>query len=341
MTEDTHLPPNFFDYATNELSQDAFICWLIKWSENTNDTKLRDLGRRFVNALMSKCGGPEIKKISKAEVTMQDNRIDVLARINNEYVLLIEDKTYSDKKSGNQLQDYWNAVIDGKTEFKETSEEKLFAIFLKTGNQSLHSKLEIEREYKYKFFGRDDFLEVLKSYKDDKGDNTIVLDFLQHWTKINEESDNWEKSKFGDRDSYAWEGLFMKLDEKLYDKCEWWDWGYVPSLSGGFLGIWWLPKGIPEDYSDYLKLQVENEKLCFKLTLNDWPNEKKWEWYERITSQSEFAVKPKRMGSGKVVTVAVYKDGWLRFDDRGVLDLDKTVGVLRSAEEILRQVTNN
>ena len=24
--------PNLFDYATSELSQDAFICWLLKWS---------------------------------------------------------------------------------------------------------------------------------------------------------------------------------------------------------------------------------------------------------------------------------------------------------------------
>jgi len=60
--------PNLFSYATSELSQDAFICWLIKWSENATDLELKDLGHRFVNALMSKWEGPEIKEVSKAEV---------------------------------------------------------------------------------------------------------------------------------------------------------------------------------------------------------------------------------------------------------------------------------
>ncbi|MCY4226728.1 MAG: hypothetical protein OXF20_03355 [Gammaproteobacteria bacterium] len=98
--------PNLFAYATSELSQDAFICWLIKWSENASDPELRGLGHRFVNAMMSKWGGPEVKEISKAEVERQNNHIDVLACINDRHVLLIEDKTHTGKKSGNQLNDY-------------------------------------------------------------------------------------------------------------------------------------------------------------------------------------------------------------------------------------------
>jgi hypothetical protein len=26
-------PPNLFDFATSELSQDAFICWLASWAD--------------------------------------------------------------------------------------------------------------------------------------------------------------------------------------------------------------------------------------------------------------------------------------------------------------------
>ncbi|MCY4226488.1 MAG: hypothetical protein OXF20_02105 [Gammaproteobacteria bacterium] len=100
------------------------------------------------------------------------------------------------------------------------------------------------------------------------------------------------------------------------------------------------PKGMPEDCT--AKLQLESDRLYFKLDMDDLPNErreKKWEWCERITSQSEFAVKPERMGSGKVVTVAVYKDGYAF--TIGGLDLKKTVEALRSAENILRQAANN
>ncbi len=261
-----------------------------------------------------------------------------MARINDRHVLLIEDKTYTGKKSGNQLNDYRQAVIDGKTPFKITSEEDLFAIFLKTGNQSLASRLEIERGYPYRVFDRDDFLKVLESYE---GDNAIVLDFRQHLTAMNEECQqfhSWEEHKTDNWTREAWQGLFMELEKQLFD-VEWLGWDYVPNRGGGFLGLYWWLKGIPEDCSAYL--QLEYDKLCFKLDLNDLPNEKRWEWCDRITSQSELAVKPSKMGSGNVVTVAVYEGGWIRFDDRGVLDLKKTVEVLRSAEKILRQAANN
>ncbi|MCY4226729.1 MAG: hypothetical protein OXF20_03360 [Gammaproteobacteria bacterium] len=179
---------------------------------------------------------------------------------------------------------------------------------------------------------------MLETYQ---GDNAIVLDFRQHLTAMKEECQqfhSWEEHKIDNWTWRAWQGLFMELEKQLSD-AEWLGWDSVPNPAGGFLGLWWRPNGMPEDCT--VKLQLENDKLCFKLDLYDLPNEKKWEWCERITSQSELAVKPGKMGSGKVVTVAVYKDGWIRFNDRGVLDLKKTVAVLRSAEKILVKAAKN
>jgi hypothetical protein len=37
------MEPNLFNYATSELSQDAFICWLIAWADSSqieNDKNL-------------------------------------------------------------------------------------------------------------------------------------------------------------------------------------------------------------------------------------------------------------------------------------------------------------
>ena len=31
------MKPNVFDYATSELSQDAFLAWLFKWAEKDNE----------------------------------------------------------------------------------------------------------------------------------------------------------------------------------------------------------------------------------------------------------------------------------------------------------------
>jgi hypothetical protein len=30
------MKPNIFKYATSELSQDAFICWLLAWAKDEN-----------------------------------------------------------------------------------------------------------------------------------------------------------------------------------------------------------------------------------------------------------------------------------------------------------------
>lgn len=37
--------PNIFDFATSELSQDAFLCWLIAWADSSqieNDETLNN-----------------------------------------------------------------------------------------------------------------------------------------------------------------------------------------------------------------------------------------------------------------------------------------------------------
>ena len=31
--------PNLFHYATSELSQDAFLCWMLAWAMSTSTTK--------------------------------------------------------------------------------------------------------------------------------------------------------------------------------------------------------------------------------------------------------------------------------------------------------------
>ena len=105
----------------------------------------------------------------------------------------------------------------------------------------------------------------------------------------------------------------------------------------GFLGFWWLPAELPDEHRAYL--QLEQEKLCFKVWAGDSSTEVqdklKKHWHERITDQHERVVKPTRMRRGKTMTVAVHECGWLRFDDKGVLNLDRTIESLREAERVL------
>ena len=89
------MRPNLFDYATSELSQDAFLLWLMGWGKSCykdEDNALHAIAQRFIRRLLNK---PNEFEISDIQLFKQQKKIDVLAIINNQYALIIEDKTDS------------------------------------------------------------------------------------------------------------------------------------------------------------------------------------------------------------------------------------------------------
>src|SRR5690606_37875466 len=104
-------PPNLFRFATSELSQDAFLCWLLSWSQKgyrDHDKALHNVAVDFVSTIFSAhhLSAPPIHSI---KILRQFKSLDVLAIINDEYAILIEDKTYT-KNHSNQLVRYREAV---------------------------------------------------------------------------------------------------------------------------------------------------------------------------------------------------------------------------------------
>ena len=57
MTNNNPQRPNLFDYATSELSQDAFLCWLLKWAD--------PMYRKFSEALHE--AGSDLIRLLSAE----------------------------------------------------------------------------------------------------------------------------------------------------------------------------------------------------------------------------------------------------------------------------------
>lgn len=344
--------PNLFRYATKELSQDAMICWLLKWSEQQyqgTDEVLHDCGVRFMWVLLQKHGRNLPSRIEKVEIYRQESVkkklvIDVLARINDKHVLLIEDKTGT-KDRDNQLSKNYNAVIEGKTKLGNVAEEDLYPIYLKTGNQSLADDHRIEKIKDYKVFNRGDFLRVLKYYG---GHNSILIDFRQHLQRLEDQTNSytaWTQS--GTPDGwFAWEGFYRRLEDELFDGTTYWNgWGYVPNKSGGFLGFWWRPS----DSDARLYLQIETKpgkeaKLRFKVnTAEGKTNEEmqrlKWHWHNRVLAAGEGrVVKPRVLKiAKKYMTVACWKDEWLAFSMDGKLDLSNTVENLKQAESVWKE----
>ena len=229
-------PPNLFDYATKELSQDAVICWLLAWAGTDLPGKpgddLRCCGRALVDALFAKWhdqGDVDLGREISTEVLHQEHNIDVLARVDGQHVLLIEDKTET-VAHDDQLRKYKGLVVDGKTAFENVDKNDLYPIYCKTGNYSLRDSQHAEGQG-YRVFDRNDFLKVLKQYG---GRNEILLDFrchLEQWEQDTASFEQWTVD--GERTSRGWEGFYRWIEENCLVRSRD-DWGSLGSLVGGY-----------------------------------------------------------------------------------------------------------
>ena len=284
---------NLFNYGYKELTQDAFICWLIKWAyyDGTGYEKLKECGQDFVKALFKKHGkeAPQNLTPDRVKIWPQDNSIDVLARI-GDYVLLIVDKTVT-REHSNQLKKYYYIVSGGDSAAGKVDEVNIIPIYLKTGNQPLFDKLTIEglKEHKYKVFERRDFLEVIK--KPCYQAHPIISDFHNHLMHKEEATNSYKKwresGNENEEESYrSCEGFFRELENKLcvldsdsglvgFDNKDsapptkstrrpncrpFWGWDYVPNRAGGFTGFWWYFKTVKScgcDVEIYLQLEIQ------------------------------------------------------------------------------------
>jgi hypothetical protein len=176
--------PNLFDYATSELSQDAFVSWLIKWAEDQSseiNEPLHRTGALFLNRLLDlhklfppkkyedlRLHTPYIPKKKYRDI---DIRIDILVEVNSNIVVLIEDKI--DHKLGNPLEDYLYIV---RQEFENRIP---VPVYLKTGDM----KCRDQRDYTaveqagWKYFVRRDLLGVLAEGKRHGVASAIFRDF--------------------------------------------------------------------------------------------------------------------------------------------------------------------
>ena len=345
--------PNLFSYATKELSQDALICWLIAWAGeskggSSEEKELRCCGVRFVRALLNHKRDEmdliKLENVDKVEIYQQEQGIDILARINDEHVLLIEDKTDTDDHS-DQLSRYYTNVVEGRTKLGKVSETDLRPIYFKMGNQSLKGERRIENEEGYKVFTRKDVLKVLDGCE---GRNAILSDFRKYLQGLEEQTNRYlEWTQMDDKESWwAWEGFYRHLESELITSSGCWTWwGYVHNRSGGFLGFSWAAS-----VSDELYLQIEahlesgivtKATLCFKVYAGNKSNSRKqdlkWDWHRRVLKASRGqAVKPAYMRIGETMTVAWWQTDWMAFGKDGKLDMSGTVKNLKHVETVVR-----
>jgi len=330
--------PNLFNYATSELSQDAFLAWLIQWADKDNkknDSYLNACAVSFVQELLGKESNLSIETVKAGR---QWNNIDVWALINNKYFLVIEDKK-STKEHSNQLIRYADL---SKEHYKNTNIE-IVLVYFKMQEQSSFKFIENSG---FEVYNRNKMLNILDNYYNNTpilNQNNILLDYYENLKELNYQINSYNSLPLNKWDNYSWQGFYSKLQNYINGH-----WNYVSNKGGGFLGFWWYHKRIKrEDLDIEFYLQLEQEKLTFKLiSFSEKQRRFSRDYYRNFLFKkaNELNIRISRFGRlGKHMGVAKLNYEYRLTDENGLLDLgatvDNLIGLMKLIDETEKEIT--
>lgn len=327
---------NLFYWATSELSQDAFLCYLIIYAKEEYSLLFKEEHRfalKLRNHMLKKVWFDiEIKSI---EVKKQVMKIDVLLIINNEYYLIIEDKTFTDERY-NQIKSYIENLVNSD---KAIDYKKVKGLYFKTGDESYQNLQSKETASMM----RKEIIEVFKEYS---GNNIIILDYLKNLKEIEKKRMTFENKSLR-VENYNWTeiiGFYNRLDEEFILLKEKgimpeeikFNWEYTPNQSGGFMCYYFQNVLDFAKYGFYLQLEstdkknTENPQENLKLVVKVWYDEKnidvlykgfevfKDNWSDKI----DFS-RPARFSKGTWMTQLIINN-YIQFKSNGTIDSAKT-----------------
>ena len=209
---------NLFHYATSELSQDAFICWLLAHAtpeHQAEDPQLCACALDFIHKIRGLAHASQID-----EIRQQYLKIDVLAIVNGIHII-IEDKTNTNVH-GNQIEVYKDKLIRFGV-----PKDNIRTVFYKIVEQSHTETVDCT-------FTRTEILRLLRKYK--SCTNAIFQDYLAHWEEIETRTKAFKTRPIEEWKYDGTRGFFANLQQTRSDygiK----SWGYVNNTSGGFMGM--------------------------------------------------------------------------------------------------------
>lgn len=138
---------NIFTFATGELSQDAFICWLFNWFNDGSNIRLKNLIIDFCSEKLKIHDIRSIDIYRQFSRKVDDNgkkysvKIDVLLIINKDTAIIIEDKTFTSEHSGqiSRYEEGLKALLGQNTDHALFINEesyiisKIMTVYWKTG----------------------------------------------------------------------------------------------------------------------------------------------------------------------------------------------------------------
>ena len=273
---------NIFNFATSELSQDAFICWLCNWVNfddndlSEDEKKLKELAIDFIEKMSGEKLGDR-----KVNIKRQYQKIDVLLEIQNktEFItkegkknpvvnpvvdiyVIIEDKVGTSLHS-NQQETYRN-LISKKNVEDNGNKAEIKVVYYKICDEDNMERLK--EEGIDIIFERKDMLALLEKYKN-SFNNILVEDYYNYLNNIEKDVNSYIDKKLEDWNSNCYIGFFKELKNKKkllehaigrQKDCSW---GYVNNSSGGFMGMWWFPLKMDEISQVTKKFQLWQNQL--------------------------------------------------------------------------------
>ncbi len=244
---------NIFKYATSELSQDAFICYLLSFAleENNNiNNQLTKVAFKFLNKIREgaiKNGKKVFEKDSYvSEIRQQYKNIDILVRIDDVYII-IEDKTFTSTHN-NQINRYTEKLVEDD----KIPLENIICVYYKIIEQPFR-----EGNVDFEF----DRKKLLELFLHANVKNTIFNDYVSYLQFI----DYRICCKIYDipLDKYDYFnnlGFFEYLKNKVKN---FWGYGSISNAKGGFEGLWYGGYDLEvENLKKYtLYFQIENDLI--------------------------------------------------------------------------------
>jgi hypothetical protein len=134
------MTPNLFSYATSELSQDAFVCWLLEWLTHPGGV-VADASWRLFQDLFRRLGAPvEREGIAAVDIRRQFHNVDIVVVVelksSPKLCLIIEDKVDALLTGGDQLARNVDQVLAHTAEWAPLmglDRDRVFGVLLKTG----------------------------------------------------------------------------------------------------------------------------------------------------------------------------------------------------------------
>lgn len=325
------LKNNLFEYATSELSQDAFICWLASYAheEAEKDAALNECARKMLEMFVSEIKGKNFKLL---DVERQVDNVDVLLTVECEekiYKIIVEDKTYTSEHD-NQLNRYKDAL---QKKHKENA-VIVKGVYYKTGFQSDLSSVE---DAHYEIISREKMLNLMQQYVD-KTNNQIFISYFNYWNSKQKLVETFKTLPVVDWGWWAVYGFYdyLHTESDFLDKHGFnSSYSYVSNRSGGFECFYIPVKDENKDlfivaqsgedgkeikHKCWLYLQIETiigaEKTNMEIRLkvaNDNENNSRVDTYDLknkfltkyVYGHTKF-VKPASLRTGKWMTVGIY-----------------------------------